>query len=173
MVTSTGRSDFLHAAKYGLFVHWTADSRPAGGGPPAPFADAVNAFDVTRFRDQVLDAGAGYVIFTIAHGRQFFPFPSPALDAVLPGRTSRRDLCHDLWDALDPHGVRLLFYYPNIATSDDPEWTLASGYRGTWDADEPFYALQRRLVAEASARYGRKVSGWWVDNNATHWRRPV
>ncbi len=63
------------------------------------------------------------------------PAPIKAIDDILPGRTSERDLIGELANALDKRGVKLIIYYhlghdgnPNLdwwkknwVSSDDKE----------------------------------------------------
>jgi alpha-L-fucosidase len=121
----------------------------------------VERFDVPLLVQQCVDAGAGWLLFTISHAQQHLPFPSPTLDRVIVGRTCERDLVAEIAAALAVHGIRLILYYPNVADDSDPDWQRASG----WLYDPKSYAaLQYDLVAEIGERYGPRVAGWWLDN---------
>ncbi len=152
---------WLAEAGYGLGVHWTAQSLPRGEERPRPYAQAVEQFDAARMVRQTAEAGAGWLLFTIAHAQQFLPFPCETLDRVLPGRTCARDLMGELAEGLAAHGIRLLFYYPSVATEEDPDWQRASG----WLYDPKGWAdLQYEITAEIGERYGDRLAGWWIDN---------
>ncbi|MBI4325719.1 MAG: alpha-L-fucosidase [Chloroflexi bacterium] len=150
---------WLRAAKYGLMVHWAASTVPRSG-PPPPFCDAVQEFDVPRFADMVQSAGADYLIFTLAHGIQKFPAPLQAVDAVMPGRTCTRDLAGELAHALAQRGIKLIFYYHHGV--GDPEWAKASGF--LQENKSAFFAQEAALLREAGLRYGSKLAGWWFDD---------
>ena len=155
------KTDWLQSAGYGVVVHWTSQTVPGEGQKLLSYADAVDAFDVSAFAAQLHAAGAGYLLFTISHAQQYFAFPSAALDAVLPGRTCRRDLYADLFDALSHYRIRLLFYYPSLGDDSDPDWLAACRYH----SDPVYFAnLQYNLVTEIGERYGANLSGWWIDN---------
>lgn len=159
---SAGSSDWLMNAGYGVMVHWTSQSRPQSGAAPSAYCTAVNNFDVNTFAQQLQGAGAGYVIFTISHAQQYFAFPSPKLDSVISGRTCSRDLYADLFAAINPKGIRMVFYYPTVGTDEDPAWRDASKF----NTDPAYFAqLQYDLVEEVGNRYGNKLAGWWVDNS--------
>ena len=159
--STADRSTWLADAKYGIGLHWTSQSLPRGKTAPMPFAEAVEQFDVSRMARECADAGAGWLLFTIGHAEQYIPFPCATLDGVLTGRTCERDLMGELADALSRHNVRLIFYYPSVATDEDPEWQRASG----WLYDPPSYAaLQVDIVTEIGERYGNRLAGWWLDN---------
>ncbi len=154
-------TDWFAATGYGIGLHWTTESMPEAGGAPLDYRAAVDAFDVDLLARQLAEAGAGYVLFTISHAQQYFAFPSPALDRILPGRTCARDLYADLYDALAPLGIKLMFYYPSVGVHQDPRWQEASA----WFADPARFArLQYELVAEVGQRYGSRLAGWWIDN---------
>lgn len=155
-------TDWMVNAGYGVALHWTTQSVPSAGGSPAPFCTAVNNFDVNLLASQLQAAGAGYLLFTISHAQMHLPFPNAKLDSVISGRTCSRDLPLDMYNALAPLGIKLMFYYPSIATSDDPVWQSAS----QWDTNKPYFAqLQYDIVTEIGNRYGTKLAGWWVDNS--------
>ncbi|MBC8077521.1 MAG: alpha-L-fucosidase [Chloroflexales bacterium] len=154
-------TDWFKNAGYGVMVHWTSQSRPQSGGAPQPYCTAVNNFNVDTFAQQLQSAGAGYVIITISHAQQFFAFPSPKLDSIISGRTCTRDLYSDLYNAINPKGIKMLFYYPSIGTDEDPAWRDASRF----NSDPAYFAqLQYDLVEEIGNRYGTRLAGWWVDN---------
>lgn len=156
-----GSSDWLMNAGYGVMVHWTSQSRPQSGAVPSAYCTAVNNFDVSAFAQQLQSAGAGYVIFTISHAQQYFAFPSAKLDSVIAGRTCTRDLYADLFAAINPKGIRMVFYYPSVGTDEDVAWRDASKF----NTDPAYFAqLQYDLVEEIGNRYGNKLAGWWVDN---------
>ncbi|MBA3825432.1 MAG: discoidin domain-containing protein [Ktedonobacterales bacterium] len=154
-------TDWMARAGYGVAMHWTSQSIPSTGGSPAAYCTAVNNFNVNTLAQQLSDAGAGYLLFTISHAQQYFAFPSAKLDSVISGRTCTRDLYSDIYNAIHPLGIKLMFYYPSIATSEDPSWQTAS----QWNSNPSAFAqLQYDLVTEIGNRYGTKLDGWWVDN---------
>jgi hypothetical protein len=155
-------TDWLRRARYGVMVHWTRESMPLGGEPRA-YEAAVDAFDVDAFAATMARTGAGFVVFTTSHATMAFPAPLPALDRILPGRTTRRDLVADLAAALDRRGLRLVLYF-HQGTSIDREWVAASGFE---DADPTrFYDHWRTIITEAGERYGPRLAGWWFDDGA-------
>ena len=68
---------WLARCRYGLSVHWTAQTLPRRG-EPVRFQEAVERFDLERFAVGVAEAGADYVIFTVTHALQMLPMPHPA-----------------------------------------------------------------------------------------------
>ena len=153
---------WFQRARYGIMVHWTSESMPRHGDRK-PYAEAVDAFNVEAFAEQMAQTGAGFVVFTTSHAEQVFPAPLASLDAVLPARTTRRDLVADLAAALERRGLRLMLYH-HLGSSRDPEWLRASGF---WDTDTTrFFAHWRAIIGEAGARYGDRLAGWWFDDGS-------
>jgi hypothetical protein len=153
---------WFQQAKYGFMFTWTSQTFPRQGDPK-PYADAVRDFNVEALADQVHQAGAGFVVMATSHAFQYFPAPIQALDNILPGRTSQRDLVADLADALTKRGIRLMLYY-HLGASDDPEWLNACGF---WETDtHKFFGNWQSIIGEAGRRYGKKLAGWWFDDGA-------
>jgi len=151
--------------RYGFMVHWTPESWPRHG-ERKPYGEAVRDFDVEGFADQVKQAGGGFVFLVTAHALQYLPAPIKALDRILPGRTTSRDLIADLAAALNRRGIRLMLYY-HLGASADPEWLKATGF---WDADTTrFWNNWESIVTELGTRYGDRVGGWWFDDGTVNY----
>lgn len=155
-------TDWLAKCRYGVGVHWTAQTVPRKG-PPLRFQNAVDAFDVKRFADRLAHAGADYLLFTSTHALQMLPAPHPVIDKLLPGRTSERDLIAELADALAAKGMPLLVYYNHSCNGkDDPEWRTAIGYDGKDKAVLAENLLE--IVGWMGQRYKDGVKAWWFDS---------
>lgn len=156
---------WLQKARFGLMVHWTAESMPQRG-ERKPYADAVQNFDVEGFANQVQGTGAGFLVLTTSHALMCFPAPLKSLDAILPGRTAPRDLVAELSAALKKRGVKLFLYY-HIGAASDPKWLRASGF---WDTDTTkIFNNWTAIISEAGARYGENLAGWWFDDGTTNY----
>ena len=94
---------------YGVMFHWTSQSTPEIGAAK-PYNEAVNAFNVKAFTDQVVKTGAGYVIFTTNHAEPYFPAPLKEWEKVYPGHTTQRDLVEEIADSLQKHHIKLFLY---------------------------------------------------------------
>lgn len=153
----------------GLSFHWTA-GLPCEDGAKVSFEEAVNGFDVDRFVSTLDAVGARHLIFTTAHGLQFLPMPNAALDAIAPGRTSKRDLFGEILDACGRKGIRVIAYYNHSCNGASPEvvkWMRQCGCPRTPDGrgDEArFQTNVCAIVRDISLRYGRKISAWWFDS---------
>ncbi|MCC6415009.1 MAG: hypothetical protein IT582_03765 [Opitutaceae bacterium] len=125
----------------------------------------VDAFDVAGLAAQLAAARVPYFIITLGQNSGFYLAPNAAYDAITgitPSRCSRRDLIADLAAALTPHGIRLLVYLPGTAPRNDP--VAKARLEGATGEHGP--EMQRHWEAvcrEWSLRWGRAVSGWWID----------
>jgi len=155
-------TDWLAKLRYGIGVHWTAQSVPRRG-PPLHFQQAVDAFDLKAFVEQVRYAGAEYVLVTATHGLQMLPAPNPVIDRLLPGRTCRRDLIGELAGALAEHHLPLIVYWNHSCNGKgDPAWRKAVGYDGK---DKGLFADNvMEIIGWMGRRYGERVRAWWFDS---------
>jgi len=146
--------------RLGLAFTWSKRTMPRTG-PQRSYADAVAAFPVERFADDVASTGATFVVFGTAHSDQYIPGPNEALDAILPGRTARRDLIADLIAALGKRHIKLFLYY-HLGPIEDPAWSRATHM---WDSDPGrFFRNWVAIVSEMGRRYGAGLAGWWFDD---------
>ena len=131
--------------------HWHSFSQPRYG-PQKSYAEAVRDFDVEAFADMVNQTGAGYVLFTLNHSHSHCPAPIASWEKVYPGWTTQRDLVADLADALDKRGIKLMLY-------------IASHILGklTKVSQEELVDIHSKVLTEIGLRYGKKVSGFWLD----------
>jgi hypothetical protein len=155
-------TDWLAKCRFGIGVHWTAQTVPRSGSPQ-PFQQAVADFDLNGFMASVEHAGADYVLFTAAHALQMLPAPHPVLDEILPGRTCQRDLIRELADALAAKKKHLLVYYNHSCNGkQDSPWEQAVGYHAP--NKERFAKNLTDIIAWMGERYGDKIKAWWFDS---------
>ncbi len=155
-------TDWLARCRFGVGVHWTAQTVPRHG-PPLPFQKAVDAFDLDGFLAAVDHTGADYVLLTATHALQMLPAPHPVIDDILPGRTCQRDLIRELADRLAASGKHLLVYYNHSCNrKDDPPWEKAVGYH---DPDKNRLAENLiNIIGFIGRRYRDKIRAWWFDS---------
>ena len=90
-------------------------------------------------------------------------YPSKVLQARLPGHCSRRDVIADLIRALRAKDIRLILY---IHPSDGHDFSRADQDRVGWNDAPPYVRWNdfvNEVVAELVDRYGKNVSGYYVD----------
>jgi hypothetical protein len=154
---------WMGAATYGLMLQWGEWSVPRQGNK-AVWPAQIDAFDVNRFADMAMRAGAGYVIWSATWRSHYFPAPIKAIDEILPGRTCRRDLIMELAHALRARGIRLILYYNGI--TDDKEWQDRIGFvrNDTGEMASTRYEENwLKIVTEVGLRYGDLLAGWMID----------
>jgi hypothetical protein len=154
-------TSWMRSARYGVMVSYLPN--------PKIFAKAVESFQVDRFADQVAEAKADYVVFTMGQHWGNFSAPNRAYERYSGyprgSRTSTRDLPVEIGKALRKRGIRLILYVEGRA----PQWDRQAA-RGLSDEDPKKPASQAftrkwgEVIAEWSKRYGTLVSGWWVDH---------
>ncbi len=156
-------TDWL-AGAFGIGVHWTTWSTDLNGEKNS-FDEAVEKFDIPRFVSQLKEAGAEYIIFTSSWAEQHPPAPCPALDKIISGRTTKRNLLLEIAKALDSEGIRTILYYNHGCNTEDPEWMKAVGY--TDNRLEDFGRNITSIVRDLSLSCGKYVSGWWFDSSTS------
>jgi hypothetical protein len=161
--------DWFKDAGYGLMFQWTNRATPPEGSIKS-WEQKVNDFDLDGFVDMVEASGAAYVLWSITWGNQYISAPIQSLDAILPGRTTQRDLLGEMATALQARDIKLIFYYHygyDCNHSIDADWMQASG---GYKADKTgFYRNWMAIVSEIGDRYGDKLDGWWFDGGQRYY----
>jgi hypothetical protein len=160
------RSDtqWFKDAKYGVFFQWGEWGYPQSGDKKQ-WPKQIDDFDVNAFADQVAKMGAGYVVWSATWWSYYFPAPIKAVDDILPGHTSQRDLIGDLANALNKKGIRLMLYYhTGSETKDwwDTNWV-------SMDDKTKFLTNWKNIMTEVGNRYGTKLAGWYIDDDCIYY----
>ena len=151
--------NWMNEIPYGFFIHWNSKSMPEKGDQ-LKYADAVNQFDTDQFAKMVHDCGGKLVFFTTTWAEYYFPAPIHAIDSILPGRTTKRDLIADLSTSLSKYGIRLILYY-HVGHGDKEWWKLQHFSRQ--DAQLLFQNVET-IIRDISTRYKDKIAGLWLDD---------
>lgn len=167
-IKTLSRAEWMRGSA-GISVHWTAALCTEDGFCPS-FEDSVNAFNVTEFADALKYVGARHLIFTTAHAYQYMAMPNAALDAIAPGRTTKRDLFGEILDACGERGIKVIAYYNHSCNEPSLEvcrWIRACEcpFRNDRGGDmERFANNICSIVRWMSGHYGKRLSGWWFDS---------
>ena len=173
--------EFIKNAKFGIFVHYTAHGSDFAFGKPNPPVwdlDAhAAAFDVKAFADSVEQMGAQYVTLTSFHAAMYLMGPSKVMtDVGMPKHQAKRDLIGDLADELNRRGIALCLYVHPTDQHDlsreeralfgwGPEVDGLPGPKlGLWP-NPKWDDFILGLFKEISLRYGKRVSGYWIDRH--------
>jgi hypothetical protein len=152
-------ADWMIEGKYGLFAQWGPLTYPLYGDALARenYEWGVDVFDVNAFADMVEETGAAWVTFGTSHGAFYYPAPVKAIDKVLPGRTTKRDLIGELADELGKRNIKLMLYF-SFAYSEtyDKQWPGAVGiYEET---PQKWFDNMEAIYREISLRYGKRLA---------------
>jgi len=173
--------EFIKNAKFGIFVHYTNGGSDYAPGKPNPQPwdlDAhAAAFDVKAFADAVEEMGAQYVTLTSFHAAMYLMGPSKVMaDIGMPKHQTKRDLIGDLADELNKRGIALCLYVHPTDQHDlsqeeralfgwGPEVNGLPGPKlGLWP-NPKWDDFVLGLFKEISLRYGKRVSGYWIDRH--------
>jgi hypothetical protein len=159
-------TSWFAACPFGISTHWTALSQTIHPADWRPFPETVDNFNVERFIERIAAAGASYLIFTSAHALQQIAAPCEALDRVLPGRTTKRDMIGELARACEQNKLYFILYYNHSCNhGDDPAWEHAVGYHQP-DKGRLVSNLTA-ILKEIGERYGERLKGFWFDSCAS------
>lgn len=139
------KTDWMHQGKWGVMFHFCSNWFKMGENWEAIIRD-FKAAELAKQLDQV---GAGWFCITAKHcGTPIAP--NAAFEAKNPGKIAKRDLIADLSAELSKYDIKLMLYYATgMGIPPIPQNAEATA----------------AVIKEYSLRYGRKVSGWWLDNN--------
>ena len=172
--------DWFRDAKWGVFLHYLAEKYlDAQDLTAEKWNDCVNDFDVEKLASQLESVGAGYCFITVGQNSGYYCSPNGVYDSIVDAgisKCSRRDLVSDLSEALSQRGIKLLVYCPSGAPTKDAaaieklkwqwgftsDWPDMSGGR-TGRRLAEFQKMWSAVIREWSCRWGKKVSGWWID----------
>jgi hypothetical protein len=155
----------------GLFAHYMFVGKPyqwgatewADGAVVQSLDELADNLDVEDFAATAAAMRAQYVIFTTWHANMNVLFPSKVMKRQLPGHCSRRDAVGDLIRALKARNIRTMLY---IHPSDGHDFTREDQDRVGWNDGSPFRRWNdfiNGVVAEVVDRYGKDVSGYYID----------
>ena len=148
----SGRGDWFHHDKFGMFIHWGLYSEAAGvwNGktyfgiaewlmrqaqiPAREYAALADRFNPAEFNAEswvnlAKSSGMSYIVITAKHHDGFAMFESQASTFNICHATPfRRDPIRELADACQREGMKLGFYYSQYQDWHEPD---AAG--NTWD----------------------------------------
>ena len=171
---SISAKDRFFERKWGVFNHFLAylQNDPAfenSYGKRTDWNTLVNEFDTARVAAALNEMGAGYYVITVMQGTKYMIAPNATFDRIAstkPGEAcSERDLISDLYESLSKYGIDLFLYF----TGDGPYMDHPEGDCFGFvsprkvGVTRPFVERWSSVLEEYSVRYGKKISGWWID----------
>lgn len=163
-------ANWFKDAGYGLMFQWTNRATPKTGNTIKEWETKINDFDIETFIDMVDKSGAAYVIWSITWGQQYISAPIKALDRLIKGRTTKRDLLGEMVNRLHEKDIKVIFYYHygyDCYHSKDSVWLQAAG---GYNADKTeLYQNISSILAEVGTRYRDKLDGWFFDGGQRYY----
>jgi hypothetical protein len=159
----------MREGRFGVMTHYLADWIARGSGTPMTVEEwnrLIDGFDVEALAQQLTSVGAGHYILSIGQNSGYYLSPNATYDRIVgirPSRCSRRDLVAEVAGALQKRGIRLIVYLPAGAPSHDAAAVKALEWSNGPHRNREFQLKWEQVIAEWSARWGRKVDGWWFD----------
>jgi hypothetical protein len=113
--------------------------------------------------------GAAWINFTTVHQGFYWPAPNAAVDSIMKGRTSKRDVLGEIIEELDKRGIRTLFYLHTGYNGYEAEaWREAAGANDLKNVQR-FSENIEAILRESSLRYGKKLHGYgYIDGCLMH-----
>ena len=126
-------------------------------------------FQLESFVDMVEKTGAGFVVWSATWRTYYFPAPIKAIDEILLGRTSKRDLVMEIANELTKRGIKLILYY-HVGHGDQPN---TNWWNRNWNPNwleenydkSLFFKNWQNIITEVGERYGKKLAGWLFDDD--------
>jgi len=141
--TAHHRTDWFHEARWGVMFHFVSTWLKLDDADQ--WDKTITAFDVEGLAKQLHEVGAGYLLITVQH----YGYPLAPNRLFENGKLPSRDVIPALADALAKYDIKLMLYYPTGMGMDRPKVAQRTA----------------TVIGEYSRRYGKKVKGWWLDNN--------
>ena len=162
--TFSGKTDWM-AGKIGVFQHHLFKAAPAS------FAE-MEKTNPKAMAEQLSRLGVDYFCLTLNQCDASFLCPNDTFEDLCGYRRGercfQRDVPMELADALAAKGIRLLLYTTGTPPRGEKRIVDGIGYAYVGENKDPLYTRQgaenwAKCLREWSLRYGRKVSGWWLD----------
>lgn len=162
LLAAKHKTDWLHDAQWGIMTHYLPDPNT----PAENWNNRVNSFDVKNLARQLKSVGAKYYMISIGQNSGHYCAPNSKYDyhtKIIPSKCSSRDLVSDIYDALNPFGIKLMVYLPAGAPAQDSVAVSELGWINGADRNQLFQVKWESVIREWSLRWGKKVKGWWFD----------
>jgi Alpha-L-fucosidase/F5/8 type C domain len=156
------KTDWLSNAKWGIMTHYLTSTNTSA----EDWNNSVNNFDVKKISKQLKSVGAKYYMISIGQNSGHYCAPNSTYDRytnIRPSKCSSRDLVSDLYEALNPMGIKLMVYLPAGAPAQDRVAVSKLGWINGADRNQSFQVKWESVIREWSLRWGKKVKGWWFD----------
>lgn len=170
LLAAKHKTDWFNNAKWGVITHYLTTPEMSAKA----WNERVNSFDVKGLAKQLKAVGAKYYMITIGQNSGHYISPNHKYDyytGIVPSKCSTRDLVSDLYEELNPLGIKLMVYLPAIPPLLDRVAMSKLGWINGPNRNKNFQVKWESIIREWSLRWGVKVNGWWFD--AVYWPKEV
>jgi hypothetical protein len=159
--------DDFTKAKYGISVGYLP-SATLPAAPDGTWSRTIANFDVAGFVEDVVQTGAGYVIFAVGQTSGYYNSPNTTYLSVTntqPGQyLPTRDLVLEVAQGLKKKGIATLVYIAAEGPTAAPAEIINNfPIRSDRASDPDFRKRFNQVIQEWSERWGTDVAGWWID----------
>lgn len=168
-------TEWFMEAKWGVFTHYLTSPETSA----SDWNKMVESFDVKILAEQLQSIGARYYFITIGQNSGHYCSPNKVYDefvGIRPSKCSERDLVKDIYEVLNPIGIKVMVYLPSGAPAGDLTAVERLGWKWGFEGNWPTWGTRRTgerlsefqlkweaVIREWSLRWGRNVAGWWID----------
>jgi hypothetical protein len=165
-----GDISWFREAKYGINILYQYGY---GADPPSygtyhsseQWNYMIDNFDVEAFADQLVQCGAGYVqFFVTSRHTSYTAAPSSVFDSITGSKAgelcSRRDLVMDMSEAFLKRGLRIIL--AGMISEYDGGGAMNWSRVKKMGTGTTLRNNRIKMMEEFAARYGVRVSGWWI-----------
>lgn len=144
------RAEWMSEGTFGMMTHYLITPQGATDAEKnSDFNRTLDNFDLQLYMEQFDRTKADWLIFTIGQNTGYWNSSNKVLDAVLPGRTPKRDLVLEIAKAVKQRGKHFIAYLPGDTHHVDD----GRGYYKTWE----------EVLLDYSLKFGEYCDGWWID----------
>lgn len=152
------------AGKYGIMVHFLANTMPKDGTVKLTPDEMADLFNVKQFVAEAKAMGAAWILFPFGQNEGWYWSYNAVLEKYHPGSCSKRDLVLELAIETKKQGMRFIGYFPTELDDNIPTIRSAFGWDLSPDKKE-FMERWTEVVKYYSEKFGTLMDGWWFDGN--------
>jgi hypothetical protein len=165
------RADWMQNPRYawGVMTHYLADWQARVNKLEMnvdQWNKMVDGFDVEGMASRLEQVGAGHYQLSIGQNSGYYLSPNAVYDRIVgikPSKCSQRDLVAEIYETLHKRDIKLMTYLPSGAPGGDKAAREALEWQNGPYPNKNFQRKWEQVIAEWSARWGKKVEGWWFD----------
>jgi len=167
----TRRAEWMRDPRYawGVMTHYLADWQSQVNHLDMNvdlWNKMIDGWDVEGMAKRLASVGAGHYQISIGQNSGYYLAPNATYDkltGITPSKCSRRDLVADFYEPLRQRDIKLMVYLPSGAPNGDKAAKEALEWQNGGYPNKNFQRKWEAIIREWSQRWGKKVTGWWLD----------